>query len=356
MLRKNIKFIAFAVACVLLLPLLSACSQDGTPDGYQLVVGEGDKFRLYVPTQWTPNISGGITGAIYSLTENASVNVYVAEDADGMTIDEYWIACDERYRSELQEYEPNEKVEKILLGGKEAHKHVYSARISVRDDNSGETEAQLYKFMQIMAIYDGEMYVLLYSAPEQYYDSHVAEVEGDSDGVGIVPYFIFAEPYVSDENAKKISNDVVAPDGMKLISTDERAYRFFVPTDWIVNDRTEATAAYASENDSSNVSVQMYMTSNESQTVEEYWTVCEDRYMELFAEYELISSSQIIMDGISAMRYDIFVSTGGDNYKITQAIVKKGIVFYCITYTALTENYEKHAEDVQRMIENFDIR
>lgn len=356
MIRKSIKLVAFAVVCILLIPALAACSQDGTPDGYQLVVCEGDKFRLYVPTQWTPNTSGGITGAIYSITENASVNVYVADGAEGMSIDDYWTACDERYRDELQEYKPNEKAEKILLGGKEAHKHVYSAKIPVRDEKSGKTETQIYKFMQIMAIYDGEMYVLLYSAPEQYYDSHVAEVEGDTNGVGIVPYFTFAEPYVSDKNAKEFSSDVAAPAGMKLISTDERAYRFFVPTNWIVNNRTDATAAYVSSSDSSNVSVQMYMTSNEAQTVEEYWTVCENSYKELFAKCELMSSSQIEMDGIGAMRYDISVSTGGSDYKITQAIVKKGSVFYCITYTALSENYDKHTADVQKMIESFDIR
>ena len=40
---------------------------------------------------------------------------------------------------------------------------------------------------------------------------------------------------------------------------------------WIVNNRTEASAAYFSEQDKSNVSLQMYMPSNENLTIDEYF-------------------------------------------------------------------------------------
>jgi hypothetical protein len=62
------------------------------------------------------------------------------------------------------------------------------------------------------------------------------------------------------------------------------------------------------------------------------------------------------MSGLDARRYDIKVTTGTVEYKMTQAIVKKGVVFYCVTYTATTENYDKHLADVQKMIDNFYIR
>ena len=354
---KKLRFISLILACVALIGALAACSQDKVPDGYQLVVCEGDEFRLYVPTQWLPNTQSGMTGAIYSTDENSSVYVYVAQDAADMSVEEYWAVCAEKYKNELSGYTGAEKCQKTTLGGQPAYKYVFEAKSVFSEKNDSEALVPVtYKYMQVMAKYKGKMYVLIYSAPEKHYDTHVIEVEGDSKGVGIIPYFEFAEPYHSKDNDKEFSDKVQAPEGMKLISTDARPYRFYVPSSWIVNNRTENTAAYASESDSSNVSVQMYMTSDENQTVEQYWTSLEESYQKLFASYELISATDIKMSGLDARRYDIKVTTGGAEYRMTQAIVKKGVVFYCVTYTATPEIYDKHLADVQKMIDNFYIR
>lgn len=347
---SKLRIVAVILLCVALAGALSACSQDNTPDGYQLVACEGDRFRLYVPTQWMPNIKGGVTGAITSMDQNVTVNVYIADDAGDLTLEEYWQLCDEKMKEELDEYSPAGKSEKCVLGGQTAYKNVYSAKVIV------EGKITEYKFMHVCSKYNGEMYVLIYSAPKDYYDTYIEDVEGNSDGAGIIPYFVFAEPYHSEDNDKQYSDEVQAPDGMKLISTDERAYRFFVPTSWTVNNRTEATAAYFSDDDRSNVSVQMYMTDNESQTVEEYWETCQASYKEIFAQYSLVSDREIDMDGIKAREYVITVTSGGEEIKMLQAIVKKGSMFYCVTYTSTPENYGKHIDDVQKMIENFDIR
>ena len=350
MLEKKLKIIAIILLTVILVGALASCAnKDDTPEGYQLVVCEGDKFRLYVPTQWTPNTTGGVTGAYYSLDENASVHVYIADDAEDMTIDEYWTVCKAKLAAEMKECSVSDVSEKLTLGGQAAKKYVYTAKINV----SGQERE--YKFMQVLARYDGDMYVLIYSAPTEYYDSHVGEVDG-VENKGIIPYFKFAEPYVSEDGQKEISDKVTAPDGMKLASTEERAYRFFIPSSWIINNRAESTAAYASESDSSNVNVQMYMTGDESQTIEQYWTACEENYKKTFASYALVSAEDIKIDGIDARQYVISVTAGGREYKILQAIVKKGAMFYCITYTAITENYERHIPDVKKMIESFDIR
>ena len=62
------------------------------------------------------------------------------------------------------------------------------------------------------------------------------------------------------------------------------------------------------------------------------------------------------MDGVSARKYTYTVVSGGQEYKLVQAIVRKGDMFYCLTYTALPENFDRHLPDVEKMIENFDIR
>lgn len=347
MFAKIRKIAALLLVPIMLLSIFASCSKSDVPDGYQLAVCEGDKFRLYVPTQgWMPNTAGGVSGAFFSGQTNVTVNVFVADDAEDMTVEEYWKICDKNYAKELKNYSYSGKSEKLTLGGQPARKYIYSAEQTV----NGVTET--YKYMQVMARYEGEMYILLYSAiaGEEYYDSHVEDVEN-----GIIPYFVFSKPYSSGEK-KEYSDKVDVPEGMKLISTDERGYRFYVPEKWIVNKRTEATAAYYSDSDKSNVSVQIYMADNNVRTIDDYFGSCESGYKNIFSSYTLISSSDIKMSNISAKQYVISVTSDGTEYKMLQAIVKKGAYFYCVTYTATPENYDSHIDDVNKMIENFEIR
>ena len=248
---KTIKIISALLLCLVFILTMVSCSQSDVPDGYQLVAIDGDCFRLYVPTQWVLNTTSGVTGAFYSSTDDSSVAVYVAEDAGELSISEYWVVCNEKYAKELAEYTPFDKTEKIVLGGQEAEKHVFSAKRTVYDEIEQKNVTVTYKFMQVMARYNGKMYILMYSATEENYDSHLETVEGDSQDAGIIPYFRFDEAYVSEDGEKEFSDKVTAPDGMKLASTDERAYRLFVPTSWKVNNRADASAAYASDTDTS---------------------------------------------------------------------------------------------------------
>ena len=346
---------AIVLLCVMMVSLLASCGERSEiPEGYQLVACEGDCFRLYVPTQgWMPNTASGVTGAFFSMDENASVHVYVADDAGEMEIEEYWEKCNASFEEELDDYSFSGKSEKLVLGGQPARKYVYSASVTLVENGVASTET--YKFMTVLCKYKKDTYAFVYSAPEKFYDSHLQDVEGNEDGEGILPYFVFAEPYESGEE-KEYSSKVEVPEGMKLISTDERAYRFFVPENWIVNKRTEISAAYYSESDSSNVSLQMYMTGDETQTVEDYFAECESRYQDIFSSYTLLSTEDIEMDGIAAKQYLYTITVGGVEYKQLQAIVLKGAVFYTLTYTALPENFDGHMGDVRKMIENFDIR
>ena len=351
------RIFAAILLCVLLISTFSACAkQDDTPDGYQLVACEGDKFRLYVPTQgWSPNTTAGITSAFFSMNENSSVAVYVADDAGELDVEEYWEKCNASFEKELEEYSFGGKSENVALDGQPAKKYIYTAKVTLNE--YGVTETATYKFMTVLCRYEGEMYVLVYSAPEEYYDSHVQDVEGDADGKGIIPYFKFAEPYSSGE-VKEYSDKVEIPAGMKLISTDERPYRFFVPENWQINDRADISAAYFSDSDSSNVSLQFHIIDNEriETTVEEYFASCEKSYKKMYSSYSLDSAEDIEMDGVGAKKYTYTVVSGGIEYRQMQAIVEKGGAFYVLTYTALSEKFDSHLDDVQKMIETFDIR
>ena len=347
------RFLAAILLCIMLISCFSGCAEESdTPDGYQLVVRDGDKFRLYVPTQgWSPNVSGGVTGAFFSLEQNASVSVYVADDAGELTVDEYWEKCNASLEKELKDYSCADKSENVVLGGQPAKKYLYSAKLTVVDGE--KTEEKVYKFLTLLCRYEGEMYMLVYSAPEEYYDSHSEEVEGNADGAGIIPYFRFDKPYSAE--GREYPDDVETPDGMKLISTDELPYRFFIPDSWKVNNGADFSAAKAPDG-SSNVSLQMYMTENDQETVDEYFGKLEKRYKDTFDTYNLESAEDVKMDGSDAKKYIYKITVGGVEYKQMQAIVVRGAVFYTLTYTALPENFDNYTDDVNKMIESFDIR
>ncbi len=353
--KKAIKTISAIFAAIMLLAVFSACSKSDIPDGYQLIACNGDEFRLYVPASWIENTSGGVTSAYYSMQNNSSVSVYVPSDAEGLAVEEYWAVCNEKNSDEIKNYSYLGS-EKTVLGGRPAYKYIYTADVRVTDPIIGESFEATYKFMQVMAENNGKVYVLMYSAPIESYETNLSVVEGGSDDAGIIGYFKFAEPYADEEGKKEFSDKVTAPDGMKLASTDERAYRFFIPDSWVVNERTDATAAYASNTDRSNVNVQMYMTSSPTETVQLYFEGMEQSYKEIFSAYSLIASEKIEMGGMPGYKYVFEATSGGQDYKVMQAITRKGDMFYCITYTALEENFEMHTADVEKMIKEFIIR
>ncbi len=354
--KRIVKLICTAILAVMLILSFASCANDDTPDGYQLVACEGDKFRLYVPTQWILNTTGGITSAYYTSDAEISVSVNVAEDAEGLTLDEYWSVCDEKYKAELDGYTYDGSMEKIVLGGRAGQQYVFTANLTRYGDAEDKAVTKEYKFLHAMAQNEGETYILLYSAPTEDFDSLLETVEGNASDEGIIPYFKFAEAYVSEDGEKEFSDKVTPPEGMKLASTDERPYRFYIPESWMINQRTDATAAYASDSDSSNVNVQMYMTSSNVETVSDHFAKLEETYKATFSAYTLLSDDEIKMDGVSAHKYTYTAVVGGEEFKIVQAIVRKGEMFYYVTFTAKSENFEKHIPDVNKMIENFDIR
>lgn len=339
---------------VCLVLLLVSCSDSDVPDGYQLIACEGDLFRLYVPLQsWMPNTTSGITSAYYSISENSSVSVNIADDAGEMSVAEYWEYCNENFTAELDGYKFIGK-ENAVLGGQAAQKNIYTANAFIG------SESVSYKYMMILSRFEGNMYIFLYSAPEDSYDSHIGDVEGteNDDGVleGIIPYFRFTdEPYYPDEDME-YSNKVTPPEGMKLASTDERPYRFFVPEDWTIDKRTEISSAYYSEEDKSNVTLQGFMSDKDGIGVADYFADCEEGYKESFTDYQLVSTTDTRMGELNAKSYVFTATMGGVKYKVMQTICLKGAMFYTLTYTALEESFDAHLDDVQKMTENFEVR
>ncbi len=362
--KRTVKFLLVVLSIIIISSNLVSCSKKDTPDGYQLIARDGDTFRLYVPTQgWTSNTSSGVTGAYFALSSESTgepatfVNVYTPNDAKGCeTVEQYWEICNTKLSAELADYAYIESESGMTsLGGEAAGKYIYTAKKNTGIGDSEQTVPVTYKFMQIMAIHNGQMYVLLFCAPEADYEQRVVNMNGnpEEEDLGIIGYFKFADAYVGENNKKY--DKVDAPEGMKLASSKERPYILFAPTAWNVDDSGQITTVYTA--DKSNLTVQFIMPSEAEHSVEIYWKSCMQKYENILTDFVPGESSVQNIGGVEGGMVGTFSGkSGGVEYKFKQAIVLKGEVYYVITYTATAENYDAHIADVDKMIEHFDVK
>ena len=363
---KKIKaIICLALLCLMLIPMLVSCNKDGAPDGYKLVASEGDKFRLFVPTSWIANTESGITGAYSTVDENASVCVYMIDGYKDVAIGDYWAECDESYKESFSGYTLESLDEKSSLGGKKAIVAKFSAKkkVTANDipDKVDATKEETYKYIQVISSFEGEIYTLIFGATEEMYNKYAGTVEGaDDDGefAGIIPYFEFSSDPYYPKDEKKFSHKVEAPEGMKLASTEERPYRFFVPESWMTDYRSALSAAYFLDSDKSNVSLQGHMLGVDDMSLEDYWKQNEQKYKNLYGEnYTLIETdTEAKMGGNNSAKYIYTVKSGNNTYKIMQTVCVKGAMAYVFTYTSTPELFDSHIDDVNKMLDAFTVR
>lgn len=358
--------LSLCLAALMLMSLLVACNDEDIPDGYKLVACEGDEFRLLVPTSWISNTESGITGASSSVDENASVRVYLADGKGNMTAAEYVDECEVLYSECFEGYESISRDDKYSLGGKRATAIEFSVMKAVTSDdiadNVDKVKTEKYKYMQVSAVFEDEMYSLIFGASEKAYDDNISVFKGedneDGDFAGIVPYFEFTGDKYYTEDEKKFSSKVECPENMKLVSTEERPYRFFVPENWQPDYKSMLSAAYYSEGDRSNVSLQGHMLALDDMKLEDYVRQSEKKYENLYGEnFKRISFDDTQKMGEhDAYRCTYEVKSGDETYLILQSVTIKGAMAYVFTYTSTTELFDTHMSDVEKMLTEFEIR
>ena len=153
------------------------------------------------------------------------------------------------------------------------------------------------------------------------------------------------------------------PDGMKAVESDFVDYKFYVPETWTIDVTQGYVSAYEPE-DKSNVSV-ITMTSTKEYAsfldyIEEYIGTLKDTYVNFeYVENEsLVPSAEhpdtgLTLGGKAAARIVFTITANGATYKYMQVVTTVGFYIYTLTYTALTANYDKHLDDVYKMIKEF---
>lgn len=162
------------LACLL---CLAACSNnDTTPEGMKNVALESAKYNLYVPESWIAD-SYNVSGARVGTKENAPnvlATVYFPEEQ--LTPQTYWEGkCLPEYTTVFSNFTMIEQGADTTLGGKDAKRYKFSYTF-------GET---LYQCMQVITVYDFNVYVVTYTAVAIEYDAYAADADS------IVANFVF---------------------------------------------------------------------------------------------------------------------------------------------------------------------
>ena len=162
------------------------------------------------------------------------------------------------------------------------------------------------------------------------------------------------------------------PEGMQLVENEKNTYSFFVPEDWSVDVQEESgvSAAYAS--DKSNVSLMIFDWDGTAGSLQEY---CDNYFTTVTTTFKEVSDREMYSDnqyfgtiggnGEPVLKYvytivsDNAATEEVETYKIMQvfAYYSENIVdggnIYIFTYTARTELYDSHLEEVYDIINEF---
>ncbi len=158
-----------------------------------------------------------------------------------------------------------------------------------------------------------------------------------------------------------------APEGMVALDGENVTFTVFVPKTWTAALSGGAVSAYA--DDMSNVSVQTLAVAKDEggkrlyADVGEFW---ENGYKvsleHTFAKAAYSETSEYTLAGEKGLKAEYTVITfdisakAEKTYKITQIFAEHGDNFYIITYTAESDKYSAHKNEVDSILANFSFR
>lgn len=161
--KRIISIIALlAVLCTVLV----SCKKEGdTPDGMILASGEGAKYYLYIPEDWTVDLQTAVTTAHVSDLSSVSASTWTLQNpAD--TVDTWHESQLESLNAGFTDY-AEVSVSDSILDGVYAKEYVFTAK------HGGEDR----KYRQVAAVKSGCVYVITYSTTPELFDEHNGDVD-----------------------------------------------------------------------------------------------------------------------------------------------------------------------------------
>ena len=353
------RFAAMLLLGLLTVGIFASCAkkENDAPDGMMIASAAGADYYLYVPTTWNLNTFYGISGAYRNASSQSTVSVN-RYSADGFSAEEgvnrnaaWW---EQTCLPLLNERDLNRQA---MIYADDSHSTVFGGADAVYRHASVITGGKRLHFVQVVAERGGYFYLFSLSVveePEEFYLSCRSDTEK------MIEEFTFAdEPYYPEKYAWKPAK-VTAPDGMQVASSDEVAYRFFVPSNWVVDRDVRIFSAYE-PNDRTNVSVTAYMPPNDEMKIEEFFEEGKELMIETAGAegYRLIEESNdgsVTLGDCPAARYEFTYVIDVNTYHYQQIIARYRGMFYTVTYTADEAHYTAHLDEWNAILQAFIFR
>ena len=341
------KIISVLLLVCTILACFVACKKDDSPEGYQLVSGEDEIFNLYVPKSWSSNLSSGVAGAYASIENKILVNAKTIRNAKNYTIGEYMSVALDSYKK-MDGFELVSDPAQTTLGSYAAYVVEYKANL--KETKDGKTVDRAYTFKVISAKVEATFTTLIYTAPTEHYSTYLPQFD---EIVAKFEFKTFADGELEKDDFMVLV-DENTPEGFQIASNDKYEYRLYVPLTWTVQRRTYNPKAYFSTTDSSNITMNMRVADEDIYDGKTYW----EDYQKgtYFNLSEIVIDENAKLGQYPAYGVDYTCEISGVVYKIKQVFLTVNGNIYIFTYTSNRRNYEKHLEDVNKIIEMFEFK
>lgn len=150
------------------------------------------------------------------------------------------------------------------------------------------------------------------------------------------------------------------PEGMQNVSTENALFDLFVPLTWIPQNGNGISGASVASSDASNVTVVTTLP-DELIDVDTYWQEhCLPEYKNgVLEDFSLVEDAfeDTTLGGKNAKKYVFTYTLDDEVYETMQIItVANDGLIYTLTYTAPSDKYNEHLEDVESIRANFRFR
>ncbi|MBQ5648666.1 MAG: hypothetical protein IIV03_00865 [Clostridia bacterium] len=144
---------------------LASCGTNDAPSGMKLASNEVCDYYFYVPTNWTVDMSTGVTSAYYSEKDRSNISMTSYALSGEMTADSYWESIRSTYAALFAEMSEPE-VKTTALDGVEAKQYTYVAKAGTEQ----------FKIMQIFCVKGETVYVFTFTATPEKFEEHIDKV------------------------------------------------------------------------------------------------------------------------------------------------------------------------------------
>ncbi len=142
-----------------------AVTDKKTPEGMKIASSDIIEYRFYVPSTWICYSKSGVSEAYYPESGKPNVTVTSYSPDTNMTAEEYFTSVEGQYKESLSSYELI-STEDRAVADREAKTYTYTVAYG---------EARV-KIMQTVFVYNGIIYSITYTALDESFDAHMADV------------------------------------------------------------------------------------------------------------------------------------------------------------------------------------